>query len=96
MSMKRSKQKSGAGASRGGDEVASIFYKPPEPEKTWEEATAGQPDEAFAPYSLKNRYAKNALLAHPKFGKGVVTGVEGGTIHVLFSDGKKKLGHTIG
>lgn len=92
MSMKRSKQKSGGG-SRGSDEVASVFSKAPEPEKTWEEATAGQPDEAFVPYSLKSRYAKGALLAHPKFGKGAVVSVEGGTIVVSFNDGKKKLGH---
>ncbi len=92
MSMKRSKQKSGGG-SRGSDEIASVFIKPPEPEKTWDEATAGQPDDAFAPYSLKTRYAKGALLAHPKFGKGVVSAVEGSTIVVLFNDGKKKLGH---
>jgi hypothetical protein len=96
MSMKRSKQKSSGGGARHSDEVASIFSKPVEPEKTYEEWTAGQPDEAFVPYSLKTRFAKGALIAHPKFGKGAVVAVEGPLIVVLFPDGKKKLGHAPG
>jgi hypothetical protein len=95
MSMKRSKQKSSR--SRGGDDdVASVFAKPVEKEKTYEEWTAGQPDEAFAPYSMKTHYAKGALLLHPKFGKGVVVGFEGAVAVVLFPEGPKKLGHAPG
>lgn len=93
MSIKRSKQKS-YGSGRHDDDGAHFgFSKPPEPEKTWEEHTAGQPEEAFAPYSLRQRYAKGALIAHFKFGKGVIVGVEGSHVEVLFADGKKKLGH---
>jgi hypothetical protein len=95
MSMKRTKQKSQGGA-RGSDDVASIFYKPPEKEKTWAEWTDGQPDEAFVAYSFKSRYAKGALLAHPKFGKGAVVAVDTSNVTVLFSDGQKKLGHGVG
>ena len=39
------------------------------------------------------RFTKGQLLAHPKFGKGVVVAVEGQRIEVLFEDGPKKLGH---
>ena len=92
MSMKRTKSK-GTGGPRGADEVASIFVKVPEPERSWEVYTTGQPDEAFAPYSMKSRYAKHALVAHPKFGKGAVVAVEGSMVIVVFADGKKKLGH---
>jgi hypothetical protein len=94
MSMKRSKQKSSGGAGRGSDDVASIFQKAPEKEKTYEELTAGQPDEAFVAYSPKLHLPKGTLINHPKFGKGGVVAVEGGAVVVAFADGKKKLGHT--
>jgi hypothetical protein len=93
MSIKRSKQRSSGGSRFSSEEVAPVFAKPVEKEKTWEEWTAGQPDEAFTPYSLKSHYARGALLAHPKFGRGAVVGVEGGVVIVLFADGRKKLGH---
>jgi hypothetical protein len=92
MSMKRSRQKS-SGGGRHNDDVASIFQKPPEKEKTYEELTAGQPDEAFIAYSPKLHLPKGTLISHPKFGKGGVVAVEGGVVVVLFADGKKKLGH---
>ena len=92
MSMKRSKQKTGGG-SRSSDEISPFFAKPAEREKTWKEDVETQPEEAFAPYSLKSRFANHALLNHPKFGKGIVVAVEGGVVSVLFADGKKKLGH---
>jgi hypothetical protein len=92
MSMKRSKQPSTA--RRGGDASTFGFMKGPEPEKTWDEQVTGQPDEAFLPYSLRTRYAKGALIAHPKFGKGAVVSVLGSTMEVLFADGRKKLGHS--
>jgi hypothetical protein len=76
--------------------VAPVFAKPVEKEKTWDEWVAGQPDEAFAPYSLKAHFARGALIQHPKFGKGAVAAVEGQLIIVLFADGRKKLGHAPG
>ncbi len=39
------------------------------------------------------RFTRGQILVHPKFGKGVVVGVEGQRIEVLFEDGTKKLGH---
>jgi hypothetical protein len=93
MSMKRSKQRSSGGGSRGSEAVAPIFAKPAEKEKTFEEWTAGQPEEAYAPYSFKTRYSRGALIQHPKFGKGAVVSVESTLMVVLFADGPKKLGH---
>jgi hypothetical protein len=92
VSIKRTKQHS-TGRRSSDDAATFSFIKPPEPEKSWEEHTAGQPDEKYVPYSLKTRYAKGALIAHPKFGKGVVVTVLGTSMEVLFSDGKKRLGH---
>lgn len=95
MSIKRSHRSSGS--ARRNEPVSPFSFgkqpAPPEPEKTWEEHTAGQPDEAFVPYSMKTRFAKGALILHPKFGKGAVVAVETTLVEVLFSDGKKKLGH---
>ena len=93
MSIKRSKQKSFGSGRRNEEEAHFSFIKPPEPEKSWEEQTTGRPDEAFAPYSLKQHYEKGALLSHPKFGKGVIVGVESSRVEVLFAEGKKTLGH---
>jgi hypothetical protein len=94
MSMKRTKQR-GTGGGRDKDTDTDFWAKPAAPEKTWDEATAGQPDEAFAPYSMTTRYAQGQLVTHPKFGKGVITGVEPSRVEILFQDGKKKLGHGV-
>ena len=94
MSMKRSKQRSftrGSGAG-GWDEDSK---KPTEPEKTWEELTADKDDASFVPFAMSNRYDKGALIAHSKFGKGVVVDVSATNIEVLFQDGKRKLGHGV-
>jgi hypothetical protein len=92
MSMKRSKQR-GAGGGREKDHDSSFWSKPAEPEKSWAELVENQPDEAFAPYTLTERYTKGQLVSHGKFGKGVVVGVDGGRVEILFQDGKRKLGH---
>jgi hypothetical protein len=94
MSMKRSKQRTYG--RRSGDDAVSFSFggkKAEEPEKSWEDQVTGQPEEVFAPYSLQGTFSKGALIAHPKFGKGVVLGVEGPRMDVLFQEGKKKLGH---
>jgi hypothetical protein len=93
MSMKRTKQRN-AGSGRGSDEEASAWGKPSEPEPTWADVES-KPDESFVPFVLSSRYAKGTLILHPKFGKGLVLGVEPQRIEVLFQDGKKKLGHSV-
>jgi hypothetical protein len=94
MSMKRSKQ---ASRSARGRESEDTFWAKSarEPDKAWnwQEHVAGQPDESFVPYALTSKFAKGALVRHPKFGKGVVTQVEGSRIEVLFEDAARKLGH---
>lgn len=90
MSMKRTKQRTG-GTSRDSGE-ADPWAKPPEPEPTWAEVE-GKPEDAFVPFAMSSRFSKGDLITHPKFGKGLVLGVEGTRIEVLFQDGKKKLGH---
>jgi hypothetical protein len=95
MSIKRTKQRS---FRRGSDEVETFSFNPKpedEPEKSWEEQLAGQPDEAFVPYSLKGPLTRGMFISHPKFGRGVVLGVEDSRADVLFADGKKKLGHSL-
>lgn len=94
MSMKRSKQRT-FGGRRDEPTEHYGFGKQPETaqEKSWEEQIAGQPDEAFVSYSLTAHFPKGTLIQHPKFGKGVVLAVDGPRVEVLFSEGKKKLGH---
>jgi hypothetical protein len=95
MSMKRSKQRSsGSGRHSGKDDESTAWGKPAEPEPTWAEVES-KPDDSFVPFALSSRYAKGDLILHSKFGKGLVLGVEGARIEVLFQDGKKKLGHTV-
>jgi len=92
MSIKRSRQSSYPRTYRDDDRYVESSATA-EPAKTWEESVAGKADDAFAAYSMKSEYAKGALIAHPKFGKGVVTRVEGRRIDVLFAEGRKTLGH---
>jgi hypothetical protein len=91
MSMKRSKQRT-SGSSRNSDSEEDFFAKPAGPEPSWSEVES-KPDESFVPFALSSRYAKGALILHPKFGKGLVLTAEPTRIEVLFQDGKKKLGH---
>jgi hypothetical protein len=93
MSMKRSKQRS-SGSQRSTDDDSPVWAKPAEPEPTWADVES-KPDASFAPFAMSARYAKGDLISHPKFGKGLVVGVEPTRIEVLFQDGKKKLGHAV-
>ena len=93
MSMKRSKARTSGSGRSSGDDDASYFAKPKEPEKSWAEHMEGKKDDAFVAYSLSARFAKGQLVTHPKFGKGIVVGVEPQRIEVLFEEGPKKLGH---
>ncbi len=59
----------------------------------WEKDVAAQPDGSFTKYGPKDRFAREQLLVHTKFGKGVVIDVEPSRVEVLFQDGPKKLAH---
>jgi hypothetical protein len=94
MSMKRTKQRSSGSGRSSDDEESNAWGKPAEPEPTWADVEA-KPDDSFVPFVLSSRYAKGNLILHAKFGKGLVLGVEGTRIEVLFQEGKKKLGHAV-
>ena len=92
MSIKRSKPVSHS--QRRDADLPSFLgtSKPPEPDPTWDADVAGKPDEGFVPYALTARFERGALIAHPKFGKGIVVRAEGKQIDVRFQDGDRKLG----
>jgi hypothetical protein len=59
----------------------------------WKEAVGDAPDSAFAAYNPATTFAKDGLVKHPKFGKGVVVEVDGNKVQILFEEGLKKLMH---
>jgi hypothetical protein len=71
------------------------FLTKPEP-ITWDGAVEGKSDADFESYSVRNTYVVGSLIIHPKFGKGVVTFVEGKKIEVLFQETSRKFGHAMG
>jgi hypothetical protein len=93
--MKRSKQRS-SGSSRlsGHEDDSPTWAKPEGPEPLWADVDS-KPEASFLPFAMSSRFAKGDLILHPKFGKGLVLGVEATRIEVLFRDGKKKLGHGV-
>jgi hypothetical protein len=95
MSMKRSKQRTSGSRREDSSEEPEWMRasKKEAPVKTWAEYVEGQPDDAFTPYALKTKFTEGQLVSHPKFGKGAVVLVIDKRIEVLFSDGKKSLGH---
>ncbi len=54
---------------------------------------ASRPAESAVAYGALYRHAKDDLIEHKVFGRGIVTRVEGERIEVLFRDGIKKLAH---
>ena len=93
MSIKRTKQRSFNSRDQDSEAGSPFGNKTVEPVKTWPEHMDGKVDESFVPYAMGTRFDKGALLTHPKFGKGIVVGVEPQWIEVLFEEGVKKLGH---
>jgi hypothetical protein len=98
MSIKRTKQVTRGGRFRDAEPGSTGLFgaaKPKAEEQVWnwQEQVGAKPDDAFVPYAQTNTFQKEALILHPTFGKGIVTGVDGKRISVLFQDGVKKLGH---
>ena len=92
MSMKRSKEVKRRG--RDSEENDGFFSnKAAAKQWDWEKDVSSQPDELFTKYAPQARFAKDAFLLHPKFGKGVVIDVEPSRVEVLFQEGPKKLAH---
>ncbi len=92
MSMKRARE---VRRSKDNEDDDGGFLTKRAPEKVWdwEKEISALPDDTFAAYSPKSTFAKAAFVAHSKFGKGVVIGVEQGKVEILFQEGPKKLAH---
>lgn len=90
MSMKRAREVRRTKGNENEDD-GFLTKRPPEKVWDWEKEIATLPDETFAAYSPKSTFAKAAFVAHSKFGKGVVLGVEQGKVEILFQEGPKKL-----
>lgn len=61
---------------------------------TWERAIAGQPTNAFRPYSVKALLGQGELVRHSKFGDGVVARViDRAKVEILFQDGTRTMAH---
>lgn len=63
---------------------------------SWAEAVEGKGDSDFRAYSVKETYVPGDGVSHPKFGPGVVVGVEPNKMDVLFESGERKLAHSLG
>jgi hypothetical protein len=93
MSMKRVR-KTGAAGSRGNSEGGlTPFGQALPPVPTWQEAVGDKPDAPSRAWSMSTSFARDEIIEHPKFGKGVVVMVQGAKIQVLFQEGTKMLGH---
>ena len=73
---------------------ASSRRKNDSPPQEWQERALLSDLEEPRPYALKETFAQNDLIAHKKFGEGLVTAVQpDGKITVAFKDGYKTLVH---
>src|SRR5688572_21761099 len=91
MSMKRSRRANAP--AKVSQAEGPLAFAVTETQSSWAELVADKPDSAFKPYSMTATYSRNDLVQHSKFGKGIVTLVEGSRVEVLFEEGAKKLGH---
>lgn len=94
MSMKRARRVNAGAKNSQSDSPFTLGV--PQTESTWAESMADKPDNAFKPYAMSATFARNDLVLHPKFGKGIVTLVDGNRVEVLFEEGSKKLTHGAG
>jgi hypothetical protein len=86
---KRATSRKNESAPARGANSSSSAPKPPK----WKDVVADKPNDAFAAYASAARYEKDALIAHSKFGKGIVVEVDGNKVHILFEEGVRKLLH---
>jgi hypothetical protein len=73
-----------------GTRAMSATSVPPPPVNALEQAL-GDPSRARRKYSATEKFANGELVEHPKFGVGVVTGLEPGRVAILFESGARKL-----
>jgi hypothetical protein len=61
---------------------------------SWEEFFAKHSDKNAKPYEFRERYSENAIVTHPKFGKGFVTEVMSDSkVEITFKDSRRVLVH---
>lgn len=91
MSMKRTKK---ATSSKGSQAEGSLgFNPPPAGLPKLDEVIAEKADSNFVDYSPSRTFARNELVNHSKFGKGIVISVDATRAEILFTEGLKKLVH---
>lgn len=73
-----------------GTRAPSPTSMPPPPVNVLEQAL-GDPARTRRKYSATEKFASGELVDHPKFGVGVVTGLEPGRVAILFESGARKL-----
>lgn len=95
MSMKRTKKATGGGGRSAPAEGSLGFNPPPANMPKWEDIVSDKAEEAFVAYSPGRKFQREELIAHAKFGKGVVFSVDGQRIEVIFQEGVKRLAHGI-
>jgi Zn ribbon nucleic-acid-binding protein len=88
------KSKSEGGPRTASERHAAAERAERERVSTWEKAIAGQPTNAFKPYSVKALLGAGELVHHPKFGDGVVARViDRAKVEILFQDGPRTMAH---
>ncbi len=92
MSMKRAKK---ATSGRSAQAESSLGFSPPPDVPKWSEVVPGADEAAFVTYEPARRFERGAFLIHSRFGKGLVLGVDGPRIEVLFEDAVRRLGHGV-
>jgi hypothetical protein len=61
---------------------------------SWEEFFAKHSEKNAKPYEFRERYSENAIVTHPKFGKGFVTEVMSDSkVEITFKDSRRVLVH---
>jgi len=61
---------------------------------SWEEFFAKHSDKNAKPYEFREKYHENAIVTHPKFGKGFVTEVMSDSkVEITFKDSRRVLVH---
>ena len=81
---------------RSSRESSSLDQQPKDAKPAdWAAAMEGKSDGDFVAYAVKTTYVVGALIKHPKFGNGIVVGVEAQKIDVLFESGERKLAHAL-
>jgi hypothetical protein len=78
------------GGKQLGTRAMSPTSVPPPPVNVLEQAL-GDPSRTRRKYSATEKFARDELVEHPKFGVGVVTGLEPGRVAILFESGPRKL-----